>query len=440
MSAMMDLLNAIYPLPLGPVSIGADRCVELLNRAWPGEVHEFPSGAEHNGWTVPEKWGVVRAEIRRDGNLIYDGARHPLGVISHSQSFTGRVSLVELKSHLFPHPRLADALVFHCDLYYKPWRKDWGLSMPARQIDSLAPGEYDVELVTSFEPGTMKVWTADVHGETDEMVILNAHNCHPGQANDDISGVVVGLEVLKRLSSRRNRLSYRLVIGAEHFGTVFYVASLPPAEIARMRHGIFLEMLGNDNRLGIQQSFTGEAAVDRSAREAVRARGIPSESFGFRRFVGNDETVWEGPGVEVPMIELCRYPYPEYHSDKDTHEIISEVRLEESVGIVCDILDILETNVTVQRKFTGLLALSNPKYDLYHPAEDPSLGNEVSPDDFEWNHFMNCVVRYFDGKMSILEMAERHNLPYNAVWRYVNQFWAKGLVAMQAPSWAREDY
>ena len=119
---MMDLLNKIYPLKLAPVSPDTDKAAKIMCQELPFTVHEYQSGAEHNGWIIPDSWEVKKAEIRKDGKLIYNGLNHPLGVAGYSPSFKGKLSLKELKEHLFHHPTISDSLVYHCDYYYKPWK------------------------------------------------------------------------------------------------------------------------------------------------------------------------------------------------------------------------------------------------------------------------------------------------------------------------------
>lgn len=427
----MSLLEEIYPLRLAPVSSDTDRAVEILRAVLPCDVREFPSGTEHNGWIVPDAWEVLRAEIRRDGELIYDGMAHPLGVIGYSRSFSGSVPLEELKRHLFHHPILADARVYHCDLFYKPWREDWGFSMPRTAIEGLSEGTYEVALETSHAPGTMKVCDIFLPGRSEETVLLNAHTCHAGQANDDIAGVVIGVEVMKRLMERDNRLSYRLVLAPEHLGTVFYAGQLSTDQIARLRAGIFLEMLGNDNRLALQESFTGRAAIDRAVRHTFARWHPEAEQFPFRRLVGNDETVWEAPGIEIPMVSLSRFPYVEYHSDRDDAQLIRPERLQESLELVMRVLEILETDASMHRTFDGLIALSNPRYDLYIDSADPSIRPTVPREQQEWKHLMDCLPRYFDGSMSILDVAERHGVDYWDTLDYVRRFETKGLIELE---------
>ncbi len=76
------------------------------------EVHEYESGREVNGWVIAPPWFVEKANIRRNGELVYDGTRSPLGVIAQSEGFHGRISLAELKKHLFFSDDDPDAVVY----------------------------------------------------------------------------------------------------------------------------------------------------------------------------------------------------------------------------------------------------------------------------------------------------------------------------------------
>ena len=431
---MMGLLKKIAPLRLAPVSEDTDAAAVILSKELPFTVHEYESGAECNGWTVPMKWKAVRAEIRRDGVLVYDGMKHPLGVVGYSTSFHGTVPLGELKKHLFYHPGLSDSLVYHCDYFYKQWKRDWGFSVPRTLFDRLEDGEYEIHLETVFEKGTMKVLDFLLPGERPDTILLNAHDCHAAQANDGISGVVVGIEAMKRLQKQpRRRYSYRLVIAPEHLGTVFYLAGLPEEVHRTFRAGIFLEMLGSDNRFALQESFTGKDRIDRAAVNYLRHHHPDYFQDRFRKIVGNDETVWEAPGYEVPFLSLSRWPYPEYHSDRDDERIISEQRLEEAVEVVLGISTIFETDARMKRRFKGLVALSNPKYDLYISTNDPSIRTAVPAEQLRWNYLMDCIIRYFDETMTVLDIAETHDLDHGQVYRYIRKFEEKGLVSLIPP-------
>ena len=431
---MLELLKSLSSLRLAPVSPDTDRSAEILSDALPFSVHEYNSGSDFNGWTVPLNWQPTTAEIRRDGELVLDGMASPLGVIGYSQSFKGTVNREELVDHLFSHRDRPDDLVYHCDLYYKQAEQDWGFTIPGTLKDSLSPGDYDVDLATEFSSGTMKVLEYTLPGRSSDTYVINAHNCHAGQANDDLSGVVAGVELMRRLAEIPDRrFTYQLIIAPEHFGTVFYLSERSLEEIGRYRGCIFLEAVGNDNRLALQESFTADSSLD-DAADLYLARNEPGyERLRFREVVGNDEVVWEAPGYEIPTISLTRFPFPEYHTDKDTIDIIQEKRLDEAVEASLRLLMSLDRNVVMHRKFTGLIALSNPKYDLYRaPGTDPSAADADAPDLAEWNRLMVDLPRDFDGKTTVLDVAVKHGLPFDAVREYVQRFEEKGLIETES--------
>lgn len=431
----MKLLKKINGLFATPVSDGADLQNKILCEELPFKVHEYKTGREHNGWIIPQKWSVQKAEIRHNGRLIYDGTQHPLGVIGSSESFNGRVSLDELKQHLFYKKDAPDNIVYHCDLYYKPYLKQWGFSIPYALFLKLKPGDYDVELTTQHTDGVMKVLTYTHKGKDSETIIFNAHNCHAAQLNDGPAGYAVFIEVMKRLRERRTRYNYRLVIAPEHIGTIFYLADLPKREIKTFKYGMFMEMVGHSNpQFALQESFTGKSLIDTIANHVLRHKSRGYWRDDFRKIVGNDETVWEAPGIEVPMISLSRCTskamyYPQYHLDSDTIDIIQESQLEETVLMVMAMIDIFEKNCFLSRKFTGLIALSNPKYNLYRkPGTDPSMQEGAEPESVRWNYLMDCIPRYFDGRTSILDIALKHDIPFDRLYEYLAQFKAKGLI------------
>jgi aminopeptidase-like protein len=245
---MMQILREVNGLFVGPISDGTDKQNKILCEELEFKVLEYKSGITHNGWTVPQKWEVKKAEIRKNGRLIYDGAKHPLGVIGYSDSFIGKINLEELKKHLFYKKDAPNNIVYHCDLYYKPHIKLWGFSIPYSLYQNLEDGEYEINLETTHTDGIMKVLEYAYPGESEETIILNAHNCHAAQSNDGPSGYAMGIEIMRRLARRsaKNKYIYKLIIAPEHFGTIFYTANLDLKILEKYKYCIFLEMLGND--------------------------------------------------------------------------------------------------------------------------------------------------------------------------------------------------
>jgi aminopeptidase-like protein len=422
--SMTDLIRKLSPYRSGVVCDGLDTVTKLLCEEEAFTVHEFKSGETVNGWTVPQKWECQKAIIRNStGLVIYDGNEHPLGVCAYSDSFEGAVSGAELKKHLFYSNAYDDALVYHCDWWYKPWARTWGFSVNKTFYALIKDdAQFHVELVTTLEPGTMKCLEYVLPGKSSESIMLNANNCHPGCANDDLSGCVVGLEVMRLLAGmEERRYTYRLLIAPEHYGSIFYLNRFGKNGI---KWALFLESLGSEGPLNLQQSFLGDTMIDRVIQANV------NDSHAFRRVVGNDETCWEAAGYEIPCPSLSRCPFGEYHTDKDNADLMSETSLEDAVRTVYSGLRMLETEMVVERKFTGLVCLSNPTHDLYKPMLDPSIPDRrtITHEQRRWNYLMDCLPRYFDQKTLVMDIAERHRVPFFDVYYYIKEWELKGLV------------
>jgi aminopeptidase-like protein len=419
------------------VDDGNHRLFERLNNELPLNVHRFRSGSELNGWVIPEAWAVKKATIKKNGALIYDGTQCNIGVAAYSRSFKGKIPLDELKRHLFTNPSLPDdEQMWHCYWLYKPWLKEWGMTPPKRIVNNLEEGEYEIDLETEFSPGEMLVADCHVAGENDATFIIQNHTCHPSMANDGFAAVAVAVRIMQWLRSRRNRYSYRLVLAPEIIGTVFYLAGMDEKQIRTFAGGVFAEMTGTSGPLKMGSSFWGNHYLDMVFDHVGTQYSKGFQRVPFRQLLGNDESVWESPGFEVPIIQINRcqkfgIPFVGYHSTLDVPGLMQHAQLNDSFEYLKRAIEVVETNCSAKRKFTGLVCLSNPKTNLYRPRTTTVFDSGPTDDlNRKWGYFQDCVVRYMEGQMSVLEMAERHGLPYFEVIEYLKKWEQKGLVEL----------
>lgn len=435
MRTPLQLITDLSHLRLAPVSPDMARCAEILREEIPFMSVDTPSRATHNGWIVPDSWHVEKATIHDvSGQLLYDGLAHPLGVCCYSDSFVAGIGGAELKKHLYFTDKYDDALVYHCDWYYKPHQANWGFSVPRAFYDSIGDRDaYHVELRTVKQPGVMQTLVHTAPGHSGHAFIFNAHNCHPSLCNDDLSGIAVGVDLMRRLPSQ-HRHTYHLVVMPEHFGTIFPLAN-PAFTPRRASGGVFIEALGTHGALALQRSFTGHSYIDRALHNVLsHGEHGPWRETAFRLVAGNDETCWEAPGIEIPFASLTRYPFREYHTSNDTPGLMDVERLEQSTQAILGAIDILENDCIMQRTCPdGLVCLSNPRYDLYQPYWDPSIPErnslqKLGPQAERWNWLMNCFPRYLNQSTTCLQIAEKFNLPFQAVRTYIANWEAKGLL------------
>jgi aminopeptidase-like protein len=425
MKTMMQILQDLTPLNRAVCSLGYDRAVDYLREVLPFRVISVPNSSEHNGWVIPPSWDVEEARIIKDGQTVYDGTAHPIGVIGLSKSFSGTVSLEELRRHLHYDHRNDNSIPFHYRQQFRSWSRDWGFCMPKRTFDKLVPGDYEVVIRTSEAPGVMKILEYKHQGSLDFTIALGGNLDHAGVANDGLAGCVVGLEVLRRLHGRKTRFTYSLVLSPGIIGSELYLAGLSQLERSQILEGIFLEMLGSATPLAVQESRQNMVSVSHALKASLDQLGLPYRTGPFESIIVNDEYVWENYGV--PMLSFSRFPYPEYHSSLDGMEIIEEHSLNEAVEALIGAVDRLEASPMIVKKFQGNICLSNPQYDLYVDYGQIALGDVLS----DQRRRMRCLMDFvpaLDRPASVKAVADHVGLPEKETLEYLQRWSAKGLI------------
>ncbi len=424
MSTMMKLIEELWFLKREIVSDDFDKALSRLANEVPMTIHEYPTDSQVWTWKVPEKWTCHEAYLETsDGRRLIDYADHPLHVVSYSLPFEGEVTREMLLEHLHVHPSIPDAIPF----VFKYYQRDWGLCATRELRDSLQDEKYRVVIRTSFDPSTLKVGEVVVPGERDESFILVAHLCHPAMVNDDLTGVVVGLDVIRMiLEGPKPRYTTRLLILPETIGSVAYLSN-HEGLIPEMVGGLFLEMLGNDSPLTLQQSIQPTSQVDKALVTAFRGC-VPEGYVGpYRTIICNDERQFNAPGVRVPMLSISRVenpestqslfqPYPEYHSSYDTPAIVSQERLDAARDTVLEMLQAFENNRYVINLFKGEVFASG--YGIWVDYKDNPEGHR--------NLFQ--IMERCDGERTVADIAQELAIPFQAVWEIIAQFADKGLV------------
>ena len=425
MKTMLQILRDLTPLPRAVCSRGYDQAVDYLTKVLPFRVISVPSTNEHNGWLIPPSWDVEEARILKDGKTVYDGTAHPLGVIGLSKSFCGTVDLEELRNHLHYDHRFDDSLPFHYRQFYRSWNREWGFCMPKRSVDALLPGNYEVVIRTQEAPGELKILEYTHKGASDFTVVLGGNLDHAGVANDGLAGCVVGIEVLRRLQARKTKLTYSLVLSPGISGSEFYLAGLSQQERSRLLEGIFLEMLGSDTQLAVQDSRQDLVSIEHAIKASLNRIQLPYRTGPFESIIVNDEYIWENYGI--PMVSFSRFPYPEYHSSRDSAEIIKEQSLNEAVDAVLGAIDWLEASPMVVKKFEGNICLSNPKYDLYVDYGQIAFGDKSSETRQKMRRLMDFVPA-LHRPVSVKVIADHAGLPEAETLDYLKRWQAKGLI------------
>jgi aminopeptidase-like protein len=396
---IFDLIVELFPVCRSITGDGVRQTLRRLQQLIPLELREVPSGAQVFDWTVPKEWNIRDAWVKdRNGERVIDFKKSNLHVLNYSMPFKGRMSLAELKPHLFTLPDHPDWVPYRTS-YYK---EAWGFCLSHKQLLSLPDGHYDVCVDSTLADGHLTYGECLIPGRSKDEILISTHVCHPSLANDNLSGLCTAAYLAKNLGDQASRYSYRFLFIPGTIGAITWLSLNQPL-VSRIRHGLVLTGLGDRGGFTYKKSRRGDAEIDQAAALVLRhAR----ETFTVEDFspYGYDERQYCSPGLNLPVGRFSRTPYgkyPEYHTSADNLDFIRPDALAESYSVLADILKTLEGNAV---------------YSNLAPHCEPQLGKRGLYDQIGPNQLaMLWVLNYSDGGHSLLDISEKSGIRFQSI-------------------------
>jgi len=404
---MYTLVTELYPIWRSITGEGVRETLRRLQRHVPVSLVEVPTGTEVFDWTIPREWNIRDAFVKNaDGERVIDFQRSNLHVLNYSVPVHKRMSLSELKEHLFSLPEHPEWVPYRTSYY----DERWGFCVSHRQLLALPEGEYEVCIDASLEPGHLTYGELVLPGASGEEVLFSCHVCHPSLANDNLAAIAVATFLAKHLQRVPRKYSYRFLFLPGTIGPIAWL-SRNEGQVERIRHGLVLACLGDSGAPTYKKSRRGTAEIDRAVIQILRERSPEPRIVEFSPY-GYEERQFCSPGFNLPVGCLMRTPhgqYPEYHTSADDLRLVLPASLADSLETCSKVVDLLEGNRTYLNR--------NPKCEpqLGKRGLYRALGGlaDAGVDEMA----LLWVLNLADGQHSLLDMAERSRCSFDALKR-----------------------
>ena len=402
-SRMFEFIEELFPICRSITGVGIRETLRRIAKRVPMDVHEIPTGTQVFDWTVPNEWNIHDAYIAdRDGHRVVDFHEHNLHVVGYSVPVHARMSLSELKDHVYTLPNRPDVIPYRTSYYTEAW----GYCMEDARLQQLTDAEYDVRIDSSLEPGSLTYGELLIAGDIEDEVLISCHCCHPSLANDNLSGIALATTLAERLREVPHKYSYRFLFVPGTIGPLCWLAENETR--LRVSHGLVVTGVGAPGPFTYKRSRRGDAAIDRAAVHVLKHSDRPYEIVDFSPY-GYDERQYCSPGFDLPVGSLTRRPhgeYPEYHTSADDLDFVRPDALGESLDMYLRVLEVLEND----RVYLNLQPKGEPqlgKRGLYPPVGGQGVSTELRA--------RLWVLNLSDGRHSLLDVAERAHLQFDTV-------------------------
>jgi aminopeptidase-like protein len=399
------LIGELYPICRSITGDGLRETLQRLQRFVPLTIHEVPTGTPVFDWTVPREWNIRDAYVKSSrGERVIDFKKSNLHVLNYSVPIHKKMSLEELKPHLFTLPDHPDWIPYRTS-YYK---ENWGFCLSHRQFLELPEDEYEVSIEASLKDGHLTYGELVLLGHTTDEILVSCHVCHPSLANDNLSGAAVACFLASHLSQLPRRFSYRFLFIPGTIGAITWLCQ-NESRVSRIKHGLVLAGVGDAGPLSYKRSRRGDTEIDRAAVHVLRQFGPNVKVLDFSPY-GYDERQYCSVGFNLAVGRLSRTPhgtFPEYHTSADNMSFVHPHSLSESFSACLSIFSILERN----RAYLN----TNPKCEpqlgergLYRTTGG-STGGGASELAMLW------VLSLSDGGHTLLDIAERAQVSFDSI-------------------------
>jgi aminopeptidase-like protein len=418
---MNELLERLFPICRSLTGNGVRETLDVVGERIELERTEVPTGTQIYDWTVPREWNITGAFLEGPEGRVCDFADSNLHVLGYSVPVDRRLSLEELRPHLFSDPERQDVIPYRTSYH----NENWGFCLPHRQLERLPEGEYHAVIDSTLEDGHLTYAEHVLPGETEDEVLLSTYVCHPSLANDNLSGIVLLTELAARLAGGKRRYTHRFLFSPATLGPLAWL-SRNEERLGRVRHGLVACCVGDPGPLTYKRSRRGTAEIDRVAGLVVRSRGGSVRDWSP---LGGDERQFGSPGFDLPVGVLSRTPQDEfagYHSSADDLELIRREHMEDALEAYIDVLDGLEHGIP-----------GNATYRSTNPMGEPQLGRRGLYRAIGGGSFTEApllwVLNLSDGEHDLVAIADRSGLPFAGVRAAADALLEQGLLEPVGP-------
>jgi aminopeptidase-like protein len=402
--AIHALISELYPICRSITGNGVRQTLARLTREIPLQVREVPSGTKVFDWTVPREWNIRDAYVKNSrGERVIDFRRHNLHIVSFSVPVRATMTLAQLRPHLHTLPDQPDLIPYRTSYY----QEGWGFCLAHRELEQMPQDEYEVCIDSTLQDGHLTYGECLLEGASAQEVLVSCHTCHPSLCNDNLSGVAVAAFVAKLMAGLPLRYSYRFLFIPGTIGSITWLA-LNEDRAREVRHGLVLTCIGDRGNFTYKKSRRGDAQIDRAVGHVLQHLAADHAIEEFSPY-GYDERQYCSPGFDLPVGCLMRSPhgkFPEYHTSADNLEFVDPLALAESAATILSVFDVLEHD----RAYVNL----NPKCEpqLGRRGLYGALGGTGIK---QAELAMLWVLNLSDGKHTLLDIAQRSRLPFDAI-------------------------
>ena len=419
-----ELMEELFPITRSITGKGVRKSLKILQNLINLKIHEIPTGFKVFDWTVPEEWNIDDAYIMNSKKeKIVDFNKSNIHVLQYSENIKKKITLDELKKHIFTLPDQPNSIPYVTSFY----NKNWGFCMTHNEFLKLDEDDYFINIVSEHKNGSLTYGEFLIEGDSKEEILISTYVCHPSLCNDNLSGTVLTAFLAQYLSKVKMHYSIRFLFIPETIGAITWLA-LNENKIHNIVHGLVVTCVGDSGISTYKKSRDGNNIIDKVVEEVLIESGNPYKIMEFWPS-GSDERQYCSPAFNLPVGSLMRTPYDmfdEYHTSEDNLSFMNKECLADSLLKYLLVIEKLEKNFTDIKPKKNILEKkiskqNDPVYENLCPKCEPQLGKRKiyegiggvkKQNSLKQKKAIQWILNLSDGTNSLRDIQQRSGLEY----------------------------
>lgn len=410
--------NILFPICRSITGQGIKKTLKIIKNEFPKlKIYNVNSGEKVFDWKIPPEWNIKDAYILdQKNNRIIDFKKNNLHIISYSVPVNKNLKKREMLSRLFVNKKIPNSIPYITS-YYK---KYWGFCCTYYQKKTIqknydSGSKFKVVIKSSLNKnGKLSYGELIIPGKSKKEILISTYVCHPSMANNELSGPIVSMALIKYFEKKKLDKTLRFVFIPETIGSITFLNKNLKYLKENLIGGYNLSCIGDNRMHSCIFSKYGNTHSDQSLTKAYKKLNIKPRIYNFLDR-GSDERQYNSPGIDLPIASIFRTKYgeyPEYHTSLDNFDVVTEKGLFGGFLVAKTAIEILLKIIIPKSKI--LCEPQMGKRKLY-----PTLSrNKISQ---STKNIMN-FISYSDGKndlQTISKYIKRNYSTTNKIYKFL---------------------
>lgn len=319
----------LYPICRSITGKGIKNTLKIIKNHFPKLIiRKVSSGTKVFDWTIPPEWNIKDAYIKdRYNKKIINFKNNNLHIVNYSKPINNFFSKKKLLNHLHSEKKKPNAIPYITS-YYK---KNWGFCCSHLQKEKIRTSykkndKFKVLINSNFnKKGKLYYGEYLIPGKSKQEILISTYICHPSMANNELSGPIVSMALIKYFKKKKLDKSIRFIFIPETIGSIVFIKKNLKILKKNLIGGYNLSCIGDNRMHSCMLSKYGNTISDKCLLDAYRKLKIKPKIFSFLKR-GSDERQYNSPGIDLPIASIFRTKYgeyPEYHTSLDNFDLVT---------------------------------------------------------------------------------------------------------------------